>query len=286
MAPTATAVTVTATGTARLEMLAEHRDREDAAQHRVGHRDRGQRRGHVAGLERALVQEQPDGRHREQHIELPVPEDLEHAVVEEVDRRLGQHGGESVDRARRHREIQRPARAEGPHRQCHQGGGDQRNGGAGNDPRGGRSGRPVSLRRADGHEQREPAGDRDGRNPLVPGDACRVTDRRQRECEQQPAHEQRRHCDHGPGRERARLQGVRADVERDAEQPERPAREREQERRSQRQFGSLLRRDALLQHGRAGVAEAREQREHDRHVSERIWWFRRARSRGHRARRR
>ena len=52
-------------------------------------------------------------------------------------------------------------------------------------------------------------------------------------------------------------------------------RDREQEARAERQLGRLLGRDALLQHGRAGVAEAREEREHDRHVSEGTWWSRR-----------
>ncbi len=83
-------------GAGRAERLTEERHADQRSDDRVGHGHRRQRRGEVPGLERALVEHEPDEACREQGVRLPVREDVDHAVVEQVERRLRERGREPV----------------------------------------------------------------------------------------------------------------------------------------------------------------------------------------------
>ena len=249
-----------------MERLVEEQDPERDAGERIERHRRGDGGRQRAGLERHLLEPERDGADGDQGIEVPVPEEGDHAVVEAVDGRLGQRCGEAEEDAGRGAEEPGAVRRVTGARKREQDGRDA-DACPGDDqpaPQRGIGCALLGLRH--GQEQRKPSGDDRRADDLDPRDPPPREDPGDREREDDRRDQQGLDDDHASDAERPGLGDEAEPLRREAEQPHRLVHESQDEPAADRLTG-LRRGGQLLQHEAEREQKTRHEGQDDVHAA-------------------
>ncbi len=213
-----------------------------------------------------LHERERDHARADQPVEVPVGQHVHDAVVEPIDRRLGQRGDQPEEDAGGRAEQRRPdARAAAATARQDEHEGDAAGDRCPDDPC------PVArvvlaaLRVGHDREEDEPDDDRDGAQHLPATDPLPRQARADRQREHDAEDEERLDDDDRPDAERSGLAGIPGGVDGNAEEPDRSAEQPDETASAQALVAAhLLHRTLLLEHGAEREEHGADQRENDR----------------------